>query len=441
MAGRPIVRQAVGWLLKNLPLMVMSVILAALAWFVALDNADPTIEERFSQPIPITFTGPREDMLIVGTSEEQVQVTVRTTQSVWDSLQPSDFDVTADLMSLDPGVHEVPVSIALDKEPSRIVSVDPTTVVLQLDSRATRTVPVRVATEGKPALGYIPRTRVLDPRDVTVKGPTSYVTRVVEAFATLSVDGVEADVEETLSLRPRDGEGNTVPHVELTPESVDVLVPIEPSGYHSSLAVKAVLTGEVSSGYRVTDISIDPPTVTVFGNPDDLAGLEQGFIETKPVNVDGAEADVTVQPGLNVPPKVTIVPGEEVEVRVLIEAIQSSLTITSTPEIRGLQPGYTATVSPDIVQVILNGPLPRLESLKSDDVRVILDLFDYPRGTHQIVPEVITPEQITPQSLIPETVQVRVAEAPTPTPTPRLQSTITATVTATVASTTTITNP
>ncbi|MGD8969420.1 MAG: CdaR family protein [Anaerolineae bacterium] len=431
-------KQAARWLLSNLPLMVMAIVLAALAWFVALDNADPTVERGFPQPIPITFTGPAEDMLIVGTSDEYVQVTVRTTQSVWESLAPEDFDVTADMTTLDPGVHEVPVSYGLEKQPSKIVAVDPKMVVVQLDSSASRIVPVRVATEGKPALGYVPRARVLDPRDVTVKGPTSYVTRVVEAFATLSIQNSEEDVEETLTLRPRDSEGDSVPYVSLTPETVDVLIPIEPSGYHSSLAVKAVLTGEVSSGYRVTDISIDPPTVTVFGNPDDLAALEQGFIETKPVNVDGAQEDVTVRPGLSVPPKVTVVPGEEVEVQVFVEAIQSSLTITSTPQIQGLEPGYTATVSPDIVEVILSGPLSKLESLSSDDVRVVLDLFEYPLGTHQIVPEVVTPEDITSQSLIPETVQVRISEAPTPTP--RVQSTITATMTATITSTTTITD-
>jgi YbbR domain-containing protein len=315
--------------------------------------------------------------------------------------------------------------------------VDPTSVVVQLDERATRTVPVRVAVEGKPALGYIPRARVLDPREVTVKGPTSYVTRIVEAFATLSIQNAEEDVEETLSLRARDEQGDAVSRVELTPGTVDVLIPVEPSGYHSSLAVKAVLTGEVSSGYRVTDISIDPPTVTVFGNPDDLAALEQGFIETKPVDVDGAQEDVIVRPGLNQPPKVTIVPGEEVEVRVFVRAIQSSLTITSTPQIQGLQPGYTATVSPDVVQVILSGPLPRLESLGPDDVRVVLDLFEYPLGTHQIAPQVVTPETITPQSLIPETVQVRVARPPTPTPEERFTTTVTSTVP--ITSTATIT--
>lgn len=430
-------KEALRWLISNIPLILMALILAALAWFVALEQADPTVERTFPQPIPISMTGLDEDLLIVGNFQERVQVTIQTTRSVWDALEVEDFEAVADLSGLSPGVHEVPVQIDLDQEPSRILAREPETIVVELDSRASQVVPVRVEVTGEPAVGYVTRARTVEPRDVTVSGPTSYVTQVVEAFAAVSIDGADEDLEETLSVRPRNSAGETVPYVSLNPEAVELLIPVAPSGYHDTLSVKAVLTGEVASGYRITDIAIDPPTVTVFGNPADLAALEEGFIETKPVNVAGAQQDVVVRPGLTVPPKVSVVPGQQVEVRVSIEAIQSSLTITSTPEIQGLEPGYTATVSPDTVQVVLNGPLPILESLERDDVRVVLDLFDLPRGTHQVEPEVVTPEEITPQSIIPATIQVRIAEIPTPTATP--ESTVTSTVTATITSTRTIT--
>lgn len=430
-------KQAARWLIGNLPLMVMALVLAVLAWFVALEQANPTVERIYPQPLPVSLRDPPEDMLVVGSFDERVQVTLRTTESVWNSLEPDDFEVTADLGGLGPGTHEVPVEVSLEQEPSRILSREPATVEVELSSQSNRIVPVQVEVEGTPPVGYVSRSTILQPRDVTVKGPTNYVTRVVEAFATLSIEGAQADVEEILSLRPQDSEGDAVPYVSLTPETVDVTVPIEPSGYHSTLAVKAVLTGEVASGYRITDIAIDPPTVTIFGNPADLAALQEGFIETKPINVAGAQQDVVVRPGLGVPPKITVVPGQQVEVEVSVEAIQSSLTITSTLEVQGLQPGFSVTLSPDVVQVVLSGPLPRLESLGPDDVRIVLDLFGLSEGTHQITPEIVTPEEITPQSVIPATIQVRIAEGPSPTALP--QGTITSTVTAPVTSTGTIT--
>lgn len=429
--------QAVRWLIGNLPLMLMALFLATLAWFVALEQADPTIERGYPQSIPVSIAGLPEDLVVVGSFEERVQVTLRTTESVFQALEVEDFEATADVSGLGPGEHEVPVEIAMEEEPSTLLSVTPDAVVVELDSQANRIVPVRVQTEGTPSVGYVARAIQLQPRDVTVKGPTSYVTQVVDAFATLSIEDAEDDVQDVLSLRPRDSAGDSVPYISLTPDNVDVRIPIEPSGYHSTLAVRAVLTGEVASGYRITDIAIDPPTVTVFGDPADLAALEEGFIETKPINVADAQQDVVVRPGLGIPPQVAVVPGQQVEVRVSVEAIQSSLTITSTPEVQGLEPGYTVTLSPDVVQVVLNGPLPRLDSLGPDDVRIVLDVFDLPIGTHQIEPEVIAPEAITAQSVIPATIQVRIAEIPPATTVPG--STITSTITATITSTRTIT--
>ena len=87
-----------------------------------------------------------------------------------------------------------------------------------------------------------------------------------------------------------------------------------------------------------------------------------------------------------------------------------------TPELQGLRPGLTATVSLETVEVILSGPLPMLETLEAGDVRVVLELFDLPHGTHQIEPQVVVPEGLTAQSIIPATVQVEIFVSPTPTP-------------------------
>ena len=105
------------------------------------------------------------------------------------------------------------------------------------------------------------------------------------------------------------------------------------------------------------------------------------------------------------------------EVKVAVEAIQSSLTVEIVPEIQGLGPSLTATVSPETVEGILSGPLPLLETLETNDVRVVLGLFGLPLGTHQIEPQVVVPAGMAAQSILPATVQVDVFVAPTPTPT------------------------
>jgi len=82
----------------------------------------------------------------------------------------------------------------------------------------------------------------------------------------------------------------------------------------------------------------------------------------------------------------------------------------------GLAPGLTVTTSLEPVEVILNGPLPRLELLEADEVRVVLDLFDLLPGVHQVEPEVIAPDKIVARSVSPPALQVAISSLPSPTP-------------------------
>jgi YbbR domain-containing protein len=412
---KQVVKATLQWLVSNSPLMVLALILATLAWAVAVEEGDPTLEERYSQAIPVTLSNLPEEMMIVGEFDEYVQVTVRTPTSIWNSLEVKDFSATVDLTDLGAGVHQAPVALTLNKHPSRVVLVEPEYVTLELEPEAEQTVPVRMQVEGEPTLGYLMRTATVTPSQVTVSGPSTYVAQVVEAVTQVSVQDASANVEGEYRLQPLDSEGQIVPRVTLALERVHAHIPIELSLFYRPLVVKVALEGQFASGHRITEISVEPPSVTVFGSPSVIAALP-GFIETEPISLEGAYADVVAQPALHVPPNVSIVLNEQPVVRVSIEPIQSSLTVVITPEIQGLAPGFTFTISPETVEVILSGPLPVLDSLDADDVRVVLDLFDLLVETHQIEPQIVVPEGVTAQSVNPATVQVEIFVAPTPTP-------------------------
>jgi YbbR domain-containing protein len=356
-------------------------------------------------------------MVVVGDFDERVQITVRAPESILNSLKLDDFAVGVDLTNLDQGIHQVPVQVTLNKDPSRVIQVEPEYVTLEVEPEVVKTVPVRMQIVGEPALGYLMRAPIVVSRQVTVTGPSTYVTQVVEAVTEISVQDAETSIEGEFELQIQDSEGQPVPYVTWTPKVTNVRIPIEPSGYYRALAVKVVLEGQIAPGYRITDISVEPPTVTVFGTPDVVAALP-GFIETEPINVEGVQADVIERPALNGTSNVAVVPGQQpVEVLVSVEAIESSLTVEITPELQGLGPNLTATVSPETVEVILSGPLPVLETLEAEDVRIVLDLFELPLGTHQLEPQVVVPEGMTAESILPATVQVEIFVAPRPTPT------------------------
>ena len=394
------------WITSNLPLMILALVLATLAWIVATEQGDPTVEETFAQPIPVLLSDPPEGLVVVQPFNQTVNMTVRTTESIWQTLTSSDFLARVDLTGLEPGIHTLPIDATIYKQPATLTW-EPQQITIEMEPLVEKTVLVNVQIEGEPALGYLSYPAVFAPQEVTVSGPESYIAQVVEATTQVSIQDAEETIEGEFSLQAIDESGSIVNNVTLTPRALQVNIPIALSGNYRALNVVPDTEGAVAPGYRITYVSVEPPVVTVRGDSAVIAALP-GYLETEPVNVEGAQADVIRRPALNVPQGIAIVSDRQVTVTVFIEAIQSSLTLDVIPELQGLSTGLTATVSPETIEVILGGPMPQLESLESEDISVILDLFDLPRGIHQVEPQIVVPEGITAQSIIPSTVEVEI---------------------------------
>ena len=413
-------KAALRWVAANVPLMVLALVLSVMAWFVAVESEDPTSTERYPEAVPIVVSGLPDGMILLEASARDVHVDIRATESVWKSLLPEDFSTVIDVTGLGAGVHTIPVDMRLGKEPARILAIEPATVTVRLEYRLERSVPIRVQVDGDPSLGYLRRSPTVVPADVMVSGPSSEVNRVAEAVIVVSVQAATADVEGSFPVRVQDELGQAISGIIVSPDRASIQVPIELSGYYRFLAVKVVIEGQVAEDHRITEITVDPPTVTVFGAPEVIAALP-GFIETEPISVAGAIVDISERPALLLPPNVTLVSGQKpVEVKVAVEPVQGSRTVNIPPTIQGLGPSLTATIPLDTVAVVLSGPLPVLEALRPGDVRVVLDLFGLQAGKHEIEPEVIVAEGVSAQSIFPSVIQVEVfvPSAPEPMPLP-----------------------
>jgi YbbR domain-containing protein len=151
-----------------------------------------------------------------------------------------------------------------------------------------------------------------------------------------------------------------------------------------------------------------------------------GVVETAPLSLDGAKEDITTRLALSLPASISVVGEQNVLVQVGISPIQSSLTISNKKvEVIGLPSNLTAQISPETVDVILSGPLPLLDALSSQDVRVIVDVTGLEAGTHQLTPKVeILVSNISVESILPATLEVvltssgSISSTPLPTTTP-----------------------
>ena len=409
------------WLISNFSSLLLAFALAVVVWVSAVTAANPDVER--SRTVPLEIIGLDPDMLIVANVPSQVRVTLRAPKTVSDSMAGSENAVQAwvDVSGLEAGTHtlEVQTRVSGNFKPVRLVQIDPQVITITLEPLVTRTMSVNLAVNGEPAIGYEKGMPGRNPATVTVSGRASLVSEVKSVQATLNIADATQSIKTDVPVIALDENGKPVEGVNITPDKITVTQPISLQGGFRNVVVRPVITGQPANGYRYTNISVTPFNVLVFSaNPQVLNELP-GYVETQPVDLTGAEDDVETFVPLNLPKGVSVAKTEDqrVLVQVSIAAIEGSLNITLPVTPIGLPPTLSAEISPDTVDLILSGPVPVLNRLKSTDVRVVVDLNGMDIGTYQVTPNVdVLPNRVKSQSILPPTVEVTIAEAATPTP-------------------------
>jgi len=210
-----------------------------------------------------------------------------------------------------------------------------------------------------------------------------------------------------------------VDDVTLSPDRVEVELGINQRYGYRNVIVSVNLEGQVADGYRLTNIAVFPLAVTVYSSNPEIVNELPGYVQTMPLNLDNLKDDVDVSMLLDLPEGVLVVGDQRtVLVRVSIAAVQTSLPIANIPiEIIGLPENLKANLFPEFITIIISGPLPILDQLKLEDIRIYLDLTNYEVGTYQLQPVVELPsEEIMVDSIQPGLIDIEVIIAPTPTP-------------------------
>lgn len=399
-------------------LFILSLLLAGLVWFIATSQANPFQERTLTDPLDVALINLPPDLILVSADIAATNVTLRAPSSIWDRLSPELVGVTADLSTLSAGTYSVPLIGQVDPSltATRVTTLSPSTVIVTLERRAARELPIRVVRTGELASGYVAGLDQLPQNFATVAGPTSAVDRVSEIIARVSLTELKTDFSQEVVLVPIDASGTPVPGVSVTPSRLAVMIDITQRAGFREVAVKPEVLGQPAPGYRITNITVAPSIITVSSSDPTRVQELPGFVETEPLDISGLTDDLTQRLALRLPEGVTSVGEPVVLVQVNIAAIESSLQVQRAIEVQNLGAGLVVRFSPETVGVFLSGPLPTLDNLKEGDVRVIVNLDGLGVGTYQLTPQVVLlPENLRTENLLPGTVEVVLERGTPPT--------------------------
>lgn len=403
------------------PTFLTALVLAITVWITAVTVSDPAENRTYPRNVSIEVVGQDTNLVMTSELPSNVAIVLNTPQTVWEKIINTQSPVRAvlDLSGLQPGTHMVDLQIQVSVRPVKIISYSPRTVTVTLESLSSKVIPLSLDIRGEPAIGYQVEEPVVDVKQITVTGPISQVDRVAEVRATLDINQAYEDISRMINVVAYDKNETVINDVNLTPDRVDMFLEINQRYGYRNVIVSVNIEGQVADGYRLTNISVIPLAVTVYSSNPQIVNDLPGYVQTMPLNLEGMKDDIDVSLPLDLPEGVLVVgDNRTVLVRVSIAAVQSSMPVANIPiEVIGLPENLKAVLVPEMLTILISGPLPILDGIKPEDIRVILDLTDYEVGTYQLEPVVELPsEEVTVDSIQPGLIDIEVIIAPTPTP-------------------------
>lgn len=402
-------------LTKLLPTLIISFLVALAVWIMAVTSSDPSETKDYPKPVPVEVVGQATNMVIVNELPAAVSITLRAPVSIWNRLNAGQANVRAfvDLSGLEVGDHTLPLEIQVGIRPVEVIAYTPETVDVSLETLVTKKFDIQVVNRGALPVGYETEEPQISETTAMVSGAGSRVEQVAEIRAVVDLSQVRSDINQTITLQPVDVNGLLVRNVTVYPEKITLVQAVAQRGGYRNVVVKVVTEGQVANGFRLTSISVFPPTITVFSPDPIVVDSLPGYIETLPISITDKKENFTQSIDLNLASNLQVIGNSKVEVNVGIAPVESSLALTDVKvETIGLASNLTARILPEKVNVILSGPMPVLEKLFVNDVRVLVNLTGILPGVYTIEPVVsLNIPGLTIESISPATFEISITSS------------------------------
>jgi YbbR domain-containing protein len=383
---------------------IASLALAFLLWAWVTTQRDPPETRVFADLTLVEPTLP-EPLQIAG-ELPTVTIEVLGPRSVMDRVSRAGLRPVLDVSQItEPGQYNAQVDVDLPAA-ARVTNITPSRVALVVDETASRTMHLDV----QPVPLEDPTRRVgeIEPAvsEVTVSGPRRLVDNVARVI--LPVDIGDRTDDFTVDFVPvaLDAAGQPIPEVSILPSRVSTAVEVDQRGRSVPVLVQTI--GNPAQGYEIVGSVANPATVLLDGPDEALANILS--VVTAPIDVEGATDTVNVRTALQAlpegvrvvnPPDGSVVGVIQVRRRGVTQLLSDlPVTVTNVPA------GFTATVEPAAVGVVVFASEDTMASLSGSDMSTSVSAAGLGAGRHQLRPSVTVPPEVQWLRTEPEVVVV-----------------------------------
>ena len=403
-------------LLNNLPLKILSILIAIVIWYVVVSVNDPIVKERFDVPVQVTneaYIAAGKKTYQIAEEYQTVTVTVTDNNSVVSRLKASDITVTADLtqiVTMDTNPVYVPIKAACSMVKQEKLSTVTATIPVEIEDVDSEKFPITIdAGNTKPAKDYEVGTMTSDPESITISGPTSLINKISSVVAKVDVTNMRNSGTVTADLMIIDKNQDEMPESQMEFLNFDsgspqVDVDIELWRRVSGIKLSALYSGTPADGYQIKNIYTTPEEITVAGSEEALAKLadegntieipedytsvagQRSDVETT-VDLSDVLADVTdlkvsSSSSASVTVHVTVMPNESREFELDVDQIETG----------NLQSTYTVLYDQTQLAIRIKASDKNLAKLDTSQINASIDLNGMGVGDYEVPVKITLPD-------------------------------------------------
>ncbi len=379
-----------------------AVILALVVWLRVYGDRNP-VEVRVLN-FELVVAAP-EGKTLMNAVPSRVAVTFEGRERSLNRLNQSQIKIELDLSLLPDGVSVIPIEYESPDSSVSVRDVNPKELTVDLDTISTKNVQIGVVARGTPNDEYEEGQPQVVQASVNVTGAKRLVDKVQYVGGEVDISGARADVSATVTLSPKNAQGEDVSGIELDPATVVVTVPLTQRPPSKSVPVKYSVSGTPKHGYQVGKVTVTPSTVR-FRATAGVAGEIDSVALARAVDVSGRDASFTQNVPLQIPPNVIYEGALQVSVRVEIleDIVQKTFTIPVQPRNVGVQLRWD--ISPVAVKVVLGGRSDVMEGIRESDIEAYVDAEGLAEGIHNPVVAATFPSNVQLVEVTPSHVEL-----------------------------------
>ncbi|MFA6295883.1 MAG: CdaR family protein [Patescibacteria group bacterium] len=381
----------------------MAIISAICLWFFVINEGFRV--DNLDTELTIKAQNLSEDLIITN-NLPNVKVKLRAPNDVWQKKDiATKIDASINLQYYSQGEYDIEVKVeALDKN-IQIIEQEPKSVHVILSPIISIEKQVELETSGNLGKDYQASKPKFSQSEVNVESAQVILDKIVKVVAPIKYNGEMSEIKKTVELEARDKDNKKIDKVNILPKTVEVIIPVNKENGEKTVGVKANIIGNLPAGATIEKIETNPSTVTIKGKNEKIKDIDT--VETEIIDLSEMTEDVNEKKvNLNLPDGIEILGNPQITVKIYLNQQTISKQFSGIIKYKNLNDQFkVGGIMPSRIQLTIEGPSAKINSLNEDDVFIEIDLANKTEGTPEFS---ISPESISvPSGITVKSVETR----------------------------------